>query len=111
MAEAGKLELVGKPADLNEISNVRFGAQLDKLQRLRNFIISQSIKDQSKTDQSKSEPASIALGTLNSIRCVEGGREPTDTEWDCLMKNYNIFMDYLMSRNDGNSILRSRLLC
>lgn len=80
----------------SKVGNTDFYSQLNKLRRLRNFIVSQNIKEQptsnpSIKEQPTSNPAQINLGTLNSISYGENGRQPSDSEWDDLNAKLQYF--------------------
>jgi hypothetical protein len=89
-------DLPPKETDPSVIGNGDFTSQLDKLQRLRNFIVSHNIKE---TKDQESKLAIIDLGKLNSIRYGENGREPSDVEWDDLNKKLQYFYS-LLSETD-----------
>lgn len=74
------------------IGNGDFISQLDKLRRLRNFIVSQNIKE---TNDQVSKLAIVDLGTLNSIKYGENGRQPSDSEWDELNGKLQYFYSLL----------------
>jgi hypothetical protein len=57
--------------ETNVIANADFCFHLNKLLSLRDFIIVNNIKD-----QSKSEPASIVIGKFNSFCYGESGQWP-----------------------------------
>src|SRR6266487_166504 len=86
------------PTETGVIGNGDFTSQLDKLRRLRNFIVSQSIKDAAK-DPATGQAAAISLGELNSIRYGEHGRQPSDSEWDELNEKLQYFYS-LLSETD-----------
>jgi hypothetical protein len=73
---------ITRQIESDAIASTDFQSRLDRLRRLRNFIIKKNIRDQSESDPPKSKPASITLGKLNSL-CFNGkGRQPSDDEWD-----------------------------
>jgi hypothetical protein len=76
--------------EANVIANADFCLHLNKLLGLRDFIVSQNIKD-----QSKSEPASIVIGRFNSFRYAEKGRQVSDAEWDELNEKLQYFYGLL----------------
>jgi len=103
MSMADNVAKIGKAQDLSSletdsglIGNGDFISQLEKLRRLRSFIVSHNIKET--TDQVSTLPT-IDLGTLNSIRYRDNAREPSASEWDELNRKLQHFYS-LLSETD-----------
>jgi hypothetical protein len=103
MSMTDNVPKIGKAQDLSSletdsglIGNGDFISQLDKLRRLRSFIVSHNIKET--TDQVSTLPT-IDLGTLNSITYQDNAREPSASEWDELNRKLQHFYS-LLSETD-----------
>jgi hypothetical protein len=62
----------------NGISDRRFAAQLEAIQKLKRFLFDEKVLLQ--TDSLES----IDLGSLNNLKYAPNGRMPTDSEWRAL---------------------------